>query len=122
RREPVRPFNTDSWIPPLSPSVWARDAGEQYVCVGAVPAALRADARARFEVDPITFAVIGGSLFAICEEMDLTLRNTSLSPIINIGKDFSCALFTADAQLVAQACNCPGHVGSMHFAVMACID
>jgi N-methylhydantoinase B len=54
--------------------------------------------------------------------MDLTLRNTSLSPIINLGKDFSCALFTADAQLVAQACNCPGHVGSMHFAVMACID
>jgi N-methylhydantoinase B len=66
--------------------------------------------------------VIGGALFSICEEMDLTLRNTSLSPIINIGKDFSCALFTADAQLVAQACNCPGHVGSMHFAVMACID
>lgn len=66
--------------------------------------------------------MIGGALFAICEEMDLTLRNTSLSPIINIGKDFSCALFTADAQLVAQACNCPGHVGSMHFAVMACVD
>ena len=74
------------------------------------------------EVDPITFAVIGGALFAICEEMDITLRNSSLSPIINIGKDFSCALFTADAQLVAQACNCPGHVGSMHFAVMACIE
>lgn len=119
----MSPFNADSWIPPLSPSAWARDAGEQYVCVGAVPAALRAaDAPARVKVDPITFAVIGGALFAICEEMDLTLRNTSLSPIINIGKDFSCALFTADAQLVAQACNCPGHVGSMHFAVMACID
>jgi len=84
--------------------------------------ALRRAAPARIEVDPVTFAVIGGALFAVCEEMDLTLRNTSLSPIINIGKDFSCALFTADAQLVAQACNCPGHVGSMHFAVMACID
>jgi N-methylhydantoinase B len=102
---------------------WSRDAGERYVCVGDVPAALRdAEAAVRVEFDPITFAVIGGALFAICEEMDLTLRNTSLSPIINLGKDFSCALFTADAQLVAQACNCPGHVGSMHFAVMACID
>jgi N-methylhydantoinase B len=101
---------------------WARDAAEQYVCIGAVPATLRRAVPAGIEVDPITLAVIGGALFAICEEMDLTLRNTSLSPIINLGKDFSCALFTADAQLVAQACNCPGHVGSMHFAVMACID
>ena len=103
--EALSSFTPHSWTPPLSPSAWARDAAEQYVCVGAVPAALRAVAApARVEVDPITFAVIGGALFAICEEMDLTLRNTSLSPIINIGKDFSCALFTADAQLVAQAC------------------
>ena len=54
-------------IPPLSPSAWARDAAEHYVCLGAVPAALRAaDAPARVQVDPITFAVIGGALFAIC--------------------------------------------------------
>ena len=110
------------WDAPLSPRDWARDAGHGYVCVGAVPAALQRPLAGRTPVDPVTFAVIGGALFAICEEMDITLRNTSLSPIINIGKDFSCALFTADAQLVAQACNCPGHVGSMHFAVMACID
>src|SRR4029450_8757103 len=97
-------------------------AAERYVGVGAVPAALRAAAPARVEVDPITFAVIGGALFAICEEMGLTLRNTSLSPIVNSGKDFSCALFTGDARRGAQACNCPGHVGSMHFAVMACVD
>ena len=109
------------WAPPLSPVEWARDAGLGYVSVGAVPTVLRSDGRNETEVDPITFAVVGGALFAVCEEMDVTLRNTSLSPIINIGKDFSCALFTADAQLVAQACNCPGHVGSMHFAVMACI-
>lgn len=111
-----------SWEAPLSPGEWARDAGQGYVCVGAVPATLRQPPTERPRVDPITFAVIGGALFAICEEMDVTLRNTSLSPIINIGKDFSCALFTTDAQLVAQACNCPGHVGSMHFAVMACIN
>ena len=111
------------WDAPLAPREWARDAGQGYVCIGTVPAVLRGPpGRDRERVDPVTFAVIGGALTAICEEMDITLRNTSLSPIINIGKDFSCALFTADAQLVAQACNCPGHVGSMHFAVMACID
>jgi N-methylhydantoinase B len=73
-------------------------------------------------IDPVTFSVVGGALFSICEEMDLTLRNSSLSPIINVGKDFSCALFTADGRLFAQACNCPGHVGSMHFAVFACFE
>jgi N-methylhydantoinase B len=73
-------------------------------------------------IDPVTFSVVGGALFAICEEMDLTLRNASLSPIINVGKDFSCALFTADGRLFAQACNCPGHVGSMHLAVFGCFE
>lgn len=73
-------------------------------------------------IDPVTFSVVGGALFSICEEMDLTLRNSSLSPIINVGKDFSCALFTGDGQLFAQACNCPGHVGSMHYAVFACVE
>lgn len=73
-------------------------------------------------IDPVTFSVVGGALFSICEEMDLTLRNSSLSPIINVGKDFSCALFTADGRLFAQACNCPGHVGSMHYAVFACFE
>ena len=76
----------------------------------------------RREIDPVTFSVVGGSLSSICDEMDLTLRNASLSPIINVGKDFSCALLTAAGQLFAQACNCPGHVGSMHYAVFACVE
>ena len=100
---------------------WSRAADQGFVCLGAVaPGVPRVKLR-RKKVDPITFAVIGGALFSLCQEMELTLRNTSLSPIINIGKDFSCALFTPDAQLVAQACNCPGHVGSMHFAVLSCL-
>jgi N-methylhydantoinase B len=105
-----------------SAGYWFRSAATEFLCLGAVPAEIP---RLQFPlepVDPVTLAVLGGSLFSICQEMDITLRNTSLSPIINIGKDFSCAIFTADAQLVAQACNCPGHVGSMHYAVLACIS
>jgi N-methylhydantoinase B len=100
----------------------ASEAPAGFVCLGALPEGIpRAPLPERRELDPVTFAVIGGALFSVCQEMDLTLRNASLSPIISLGKDFSCALFTADGQLVAQACNCPGHVGSMHFAVHACI-
>lgn len=100
---------------------WIRAADRGYVCLGELAPGVRRLKVHRKKVDPITFSVIAGALLSLAREMELTLRNTSLSPIINIGKDFSCALFTADAQLVAQACNCPGHVGSMHFAVLSCL-
>ena len=103
-------------------SRWFAQASEDFLSLGAIPPGIpRVDIK-RNALDPVTFAVLGGALFSICQEMDITLRNTSLSPIINIGKDFSCAIFTSDAQLVAQACNCPGHVGSMHYAVLSCIS
>lgn len=108
--------STESWQNWFSPS------GADFINLGAVPQEIQSLSEQRQPPDPVTMAVIGGSLFSICREMDITLRNTSLSPIINIGKDFSCALFTADSRLVAQACNCPGHVGSMHYAVLACIS
>jgi N-methylhydantoinase B len=108
-------------VPATSAEI-ATAASEAYVCIGDVPASVKRQAPPDVTVDPVTFSVLGGALFEVCQEMDLTLRKTSLSPIINLGRDFSCALFTADAQLVAQTCNCPGHVGSLHYAVMACIE
>lgn len=101
---------------------WVRAADRGYVCLGKLAPGVPRLTMPRKKVHPITYSVIAGALLSLAHEMEITLRNTSLSPIINIGKDFSCALFTADAQLVAQACNCPGHVGSMHFAVLSCLD
>lgn len=101
---------------------WAAAADRGYVCLGELAPGIPRLKVPRRKVDPITFSVIAGALHSLAREMEMTLRNASLSPIINIGKDFSCALFTADAQLVTQACNCPGHVGSMHFAVLSCLD
>jgi N-methylhydantoinase B len=103
-------------------SKWFAKASEDFISLGGIPADVPRMEVKRDVLDPVTFAVLGGALFSVCQEMDITLRNTSLSPIINIGKDFSCAIFTSDAQLVAQACNCPGHVGSMHYAVLSCIS
>jgi N-methylhydantoinase B len=101
---------------------WARAADRDYVCLGDLAPGIPRLKWPQKKVDPITFSVVAGALLSLAREMETTLRNASLSPIINIGKDFSCALFTADAQLVTQACNCPGHVGSMHFAVLSCLD
>jgi N-methylhydantoinase B len=94
----------------------------EYLCLGAIPPGIPRQELPKTAVDAVTYAVVAGALFSVCREMEITLRNASLSPIINIGKDFSCALFTADGQLVSQTCNCPGHVGSMHYAVFSCIE
>ncbi len=101
---------------------WVNAADRDFICLGELAKGIPRLKIRRKKADPITFSVIAGALLSLAREMELTLRNASLSPIINIGKDFSCALFTADAQLVTQACNCPGHVGSMHFAVLSCLD
>ncbi|MBV9608047.1 MAG: hydantoinase B/oxoprolinase family protein, partial [Acidobacteria bacterium] len=101
---------------------WLNEGASGVISLGAVPENMPRVHFAPAAPDPVTFAVLGGALFSVCQEMDITLRNSSLSPIINVGKDFSCAIFTADAQLVAQACNCPGHIGSMHYAVRSCIE
>jgi N-methylhydantoinase B len=100
----------------------ARTGRGAFVNLGEVPDFVPQQQLPSGEVDPVTHAVIGGALFTVCREMETTLQNASLSPIINIGKDFSCALFTADGRLVTQTCNCPGHVGSMHYAVFACLE
>lgn len=100
-----------------------RITAHPFVCLADIPDHVPAvDLRKQGELDPVTSSIVGGALFSVCEEMDLTLRNSSLSPVINVGKDFSCALFTADGRLVAQACNCPAHVGSMHYGVFALFE
>lgn len=97
------------------------EPSKQFMSLGAIPADIPRMKVPEIEIDPITFAVIGGGFFSTCQQMDVTLRNTALTPVVNIGRDYSCCIFTSDAQLVSQTCNCPGHVGSMHYAVMSCI-
>src|SRR5437667_2237834 len=51
--------------------------------------------------------------------MGVVLRKSSFSPNIKERRDFSCALFTAQGQLVAQAEHIPVHLGAMPYAVKA---
>ena len=50
---------------------------------------------------------------SIAEQMGLTLQNTSYSVNIKERLDFSCAVFNAEGQLVANAPHMPVHLGSM---------
>lgn len=62
-------------------------------------------------------------LFAsIAEEMGVALMRSSFSPNIKERRDFSCAIFGADAEMVAQAAHIPVHLGSTPLSVRAAID
>ena len=63
---------------------------------------------------------ITGNLFrSIAEQMGLTLQNTAHSVNIKERLDFSCALFDAEGELVANAPHIPVHLGSMSDAIKA---
>src|SRR3989442_7019148 len=51
--------------------------------------------------------------------MGVVLRRSSFSPNIKERRDFSCALFDASGQLVAQAEHIPVHLGAMPYSVQA---
>src|SRR4051794_30268943 len=73
-------------------------------------------------IDPITLEVLRNALESIADEMGAVLKRTSFSPNIKERMDASCAIFDAEAQLVAQAEHVPVHLGSMLRAVRATVD
>ncbi|MFH8729367.1 hydantoinase B/oxoprolinase family protein [Streptomyces termitum] len=65
------------------------------------------------DVDPVLLEVFHNLFMAIAEQMGVRLENTSRSVNIKERLDFSCALFDADGNLVANAPHIPVHLGSM---------
>ena len=72
-------------------------------------------------MDPIQLKLFCSRVGAICDEMGLVLRRTAFSPNIKDRLDFSCALFGADGELVAQAAHIPVHLGSMAFVMSSLV-
>ncbi len=69
--------------------------------------------------DPILLEVFANRFKSIAEDMGEALRATARSVNIKQRLDFSCALFTANGELVANAPHVPVHLGSMDSAVSA---
>lgn len=69
------------------------------------------------QIDPIRLSIFGHRFMSIAEQMGRTLQKTSVSTNIKERLDFSCALFSPDGGLVANAPHVPVHLGSMQFAV-----
>lgn len=64
-------------------------------------------------VDPVMLEVFNNLFMNIAEQMGLQLQNTAYSVNIKERLDFSCALFDADGNLIANAPHMPVHLGSM---------
>jgi 5-oxoprolinase (ATP-hydrolysing) len=64
-------------------------------------------------VDPVMLEVFNNLYMSIAEQMGVTLQNTAYSVNIKERLDFSCAIFEADGNLVANAPHMPVHLGSM---------
>jgi N-methylhydantoinase B len=72
--------------------------------------------------DPIQLEVFKHLFAAIPEEMGAVLRKSSYSPNIKERRDFSCALFDSEGNMIAQASHIPVHLGAMSLSVIQAIQ
>ncbi len=73
-------------------------------------------------VDAISLEVFKNMFISVAEEMGVALLRTSYSPNMKERRDFSCAVFSPDGQMVAQAAHVPVHLGAMPASVRAALE
>lgn len=71
--------------------------------------------------DPVEVEILGNRFMSIAEQMGAVLRNTAVSTNIKERLDYSCAVFDAEGELVANAPHVPVHLGAMGETVCAAI-
>lgn len=70
-------------------------------------------------VDPVELELMRNFFEAAAAEMGITLQRVAFSANIKERRDFSCAVFDASGELLAQAAHIPVHLGSMPASVAA---
>ena len=73
------------------------------------------------KADLATFEIVKNSLYKIAEEMRVVLAKTAYSPLLKLAGDYSCGVFDARGEMVAQGPDLPIHLGSMPDAVRAVV-
>ena len=72
-------------------------------------------------IDPITLEVVTEGLISVVREMRATVFRTARSVAIYEARDFSCGLFDAQGQVVAQSEDIGSHVVPMPWTVEAAL-
>ncbi len=75
----------------------------------------------KVKVNPILLEVFKNKLSSVSEEMGVSLNRTAFSPNIKERRDFSCAVFDKNGDIIAQAAHIPVHLGSMPLSVKEAI-
>ncbi|MCF6189484.1 MAG: hydantoinase B/oxoprolinase family protein [Cocleimonas sp.] len=74
------------------------------------------------DVNPVMLEIFNNLFMSIAEQMGFVLANTAASVNIKERLDFSCAIFSTDGALVANAPHMPVHLGSMGESIKAVIN
>jgi 5-oxoprolinase (ATP-hydrolysing) len=74
------------------------------------------------QADPIMLEVFNNLFMNVAEQMGLSLQNTAHSVNIKERLDFSCAVFDARGNLIANAPHMPVHLGSMSESIRTIIE
>src|SRR5437867_12166495 len=72
--------------------------------------------------DSIELEIFKNIYHSIAEEMGAALRRTAFSPNIKERRDYSCAIFDSQGQVIAMGDHMPVHLGSMPMSVRAGIE
>jgi len=83
---------------------------------------VRSEAKVGESLDPIRLEIFNNLFMAVAEQMGVVLQNTARSVNIKERLDFSCAVFDANGELVANAPHMPVHIGSMDASLRALIN
>jgi N-methylhydantoinase A/oxoprolinase/acetone carboxylase beta subunit/N-methylhydantoinase B/oxoprolinase/acetone carboxylase alpha subunit len=84
--------------------------------------ALRSNHAQTGESDPVEFEIFKNFFVSVAEEMGVTLCRTGFSPNIKERLDYSCAIYDAAGETIAQGDHLPVHLGAMPLSVRAAID
>ena len=76
----------------------------------------------KMRIHPVDFEVFKNLFLSIAEEMGVTLCRTGFSPNIKERLDYSCAVYDARGETIAQGDHMPVHLGAMPLSVRAAID
>ena len=63
--------------------------------------------------DPVQLEVTRNYLIGTCEEMGVAMMRTAYSTMFNEARDFSCVVFDASGEMIAQGDFCPAHIGAI---------
>jgi 5-oxoprolinase (ATP-hydrolysing) len=102
----------------IEPGWRARITAHDHVLLTRVAARESRDAVGT-KADPVMLEVFNNLYMSIAEQMGAVLENTAASVTIKERLDFSCAVFDAEGDLIANAPHMPVHLGSMGASVKA---